>query len=190
MTRTFALTLGALLLSSSLAQAQRYYYPAAAPGDPQTLVRSWYERYLRREPDTGSGAWVRSLRAGHSAEDVLATILSSQEYFTDAGGTAAGFVRQLFLDLTGREPSPTEINTWVNRLRFERRKDIAYRFLILHPQNWSGTNPPPLNYDPGYYPDPASPTFRDPGGPYFHSPYEFNYEYRRPIRAFPLGARG
>jgi hypothetical protein len=190
MKRLFAFTLGLYLLAPSLAQAQTYYYRSTAPGDPQTLVRSWYKRYLRREPDAGAAAWAQSLRMGHTAEDVLATILASQEYYTAAGANPAGFVRQIFMDVIGRQPSSTEVNYWANRMRFDTRKDVAYRLLLRHPQNFSGTNPPPLNYDPGYYPDPASPTFRDPGGPYFHSPYEFNYEYRRPIRAFPLGARG
>lgn len=190
MRHTLAITLGSLLLSSSLAQAQTYYYRSTAPGDPQTLVRSWYERYLRREPDAGATAWARSLRMGHSAEDVLATILSSQEYYTAAGGNGPGFVRQLLIDLTGRNPTATEISHWVGRLRFESRKDVAYRLLLQHPQDWSGTKAPPPNIDPGYYPDPASRTFPDPAGPYFRSPYEYNYEYRRPIRAFPLSAQG
>lgn len=190
MTRTLTLALGTLLLSASLAQAQSYYHPADAPGDPAVLVRSWYERYLRREPDSGAGGWMQSLRTGHSPEDVLSTILSSQEYFTAAGKSNPGYVRQLYLDLVGQAPLPAEINYWTGRLRYESRKDVAYQMLIRHPQNWSGTKAPPTSYDPGYYPDPASPTFRDPSGPYFHSPYFYNYEYRRPIRAFMLDSRG
>jgi hypothetical protein len=190
MKRLLALALPTLLLGTSFAQAQSYYHRTDAPGDPQTLVRSWYERYLRREPDAGAGSWVQSLRTGHSPEDVLATILSSAEYFTTAGRSNPGFVRQLYLDVLGREPSPAEINYWGGRLRYESRKEVAYQMLIRHPQNWSGMKAPPPTYDPGFYPDPTSPTFRDPGGPYFHSPYFYNYEYRRPIRAFPLDARG
>jgi hypothetical protein len=180
----------ALLVSASLAQAQSYYHPAYAPGNPQTLVNSWYSQYLHRQPDAGAAAWVQALRTGHTAEDVLASILSSQEYYTVAGNSPAGFVRQLYLDLFDRPPSPAEINYWAGRLRYETRKEVALYLLLRHPQNFSGTRTPPGNYDPGYYPDPASPTFRDPGGAYFHSPYFYNYEYRRPIRAFPLDAQG
>ena len=190
MRRAFAFTLGLLLCSSSLAQAQSYYYRSTAPGDPQTLVRSWYERYLRREPDSGAAAWVQALRQGHSAEDVLASILSSQEYYAAAGRTPQGYVRRLYMDLVGRAPSLTEDSYFASRMRFEGRKEVAYRMLLRHPQNFAGTRQPRLDYDPGYYPDPASPTFRDPAGPYFHSPYEYNYEYRRPIRAFPLDTQG
>jgi hypothetical protein len=153
-------------------------------------VNSWYERYLRRAPDRGAATWVQSLRRGHSPEEVLSTILSSEEYFARAGGSNVAFVRQLIGDLVGREPAPVEVSYWAGRLRFDSRRDVAYRLLILHPRDWSGTNPPPPAYDPGYYPDPASLRFRDPSGPYFKSPYFYNYEYRRPIRAFSLGAQG
>lgn len=180
----------ALLLSASFAQAQSYYHPAHAPGDPQTLVNSWYQKYLRRQPDAGAATWVRSLRTGHSAEDVLASMLASPEYFTAAGSSSAGYVRQLYIDLIGRAPLPAEINYWAGRLRYESRKDVALTLLLRHPQNFSGVRAAPTNYDPGYYPDPDSPTFRDPSGPYFHSPYFYNYEYRRPIRAFPIDAQG
>jgi hypothetical protein len=37
-----------------------------------------------------------------------------------------------------------------------------------------------------YYPDPASETFPDPSGPYSHSPYFHQYQYRRPTQAYPL----
>ncbi|MGH7222947.1 MAG: DUF4214 domain-containing protein [Gemmataceae bacterium] len=190
MRRLLAFTFASILLSASLAQAQSYYHPVEAPGDPTVLVHSWYKRYLRREADAGANGWIQALRTGHSPEDVLSTVLSSQEYFTAAGRSNPGYVRQLYLDLIGRAPSPAEINYWTGRLRYESRKDVAYHMLVRHPQNWSGMKAPPPSYDPGYYPDPASPTFRDPSGAYFHSPYFYNYEYRRPIRAWMLDSRG
>lgn len=190
MLRTSFFALSALILATSGTQAQSYYPRTDTPGNPQTLVRSWYEHYLHREPDAGASAWVKSLSHNSSPEDVLASILSSQEYYALAGNSVPGFVRQLYLDILGREPSGSEITFWANRVRYESRKDVAYTLLSRHPQNWSGTAAPPPNYDPGYYPDPTSPTFRDPGGPYFRSFYFDNYEYRRPIRAFPLDSRG
>jgi hypothetical protein len=187
---TLTLALLTIALSASLAPAQSYYHPSEAPGDPQTLVRSWYDRYLHRAADAGADAWIKALRTGHSPEDVVSTILSSQEYYAAAGGSGPGYIRQLYLDLIGHAPSPAEINYWMGRLRYSSRRDLAYQLLIRHPQNWSGLQAPPPSYDPGYYPDPASPTFRDPSGPYFHSSHFYNYEFRRPLRAFSLGSQG
>ncbi len=93
--------------------------------------------------------------------------------------------------MIGRDPLPAEINYWVGRLQYETPKEIAYVMVRRYPQAESVLKAPaPTTYDPGYFPDPASPTFRDPGGPYFHSPYFYNYERSRSISAFPLSDQG
>jgi len=199
MIRTFTFALTATVAFTTTAPAQ-YYHPSSAPGDPQTMVNSWYQRYLHRPADAGAAGWVQSLRTGHSPEEILSSILSSQEYYQDAGGSRAAYIQRLFTDLVGRPPAGPEITYWAGRMRFDSRKDVAYQLLIRHPQDWSinageapaaPARPRSYYYDPGYYPlDPASLNFRDPGGPYFKSPYLPNYEYRRPIRAFPTRARG
>lgn len=190
MIRTLVLSLATLLLTVSLAPAQSYSYRPATPGDPATLNRSWTQGYLRREPTPSDTPPVRSLRSGASADQVQAGILASDEYFQRAGGTRPAYVRQLYVDVIGRAPLPAEINYWVGRLRYQPRIEVAMQMLRFHPQNVSGMTPVAPNYDPGFFPDPASPTFRDPSGPYFHSPYFFNYEKSRAIRAFMLDAQG
>jgi hypothetical protein len=185
MTRTIPITLSVILASASLVEAQyypQYYPPSMAPADPQTLVNSWYLRYLHRNADPGAAGWVQSLRRGHSPEEVLATILSSDEYYLDAGNTPFSFIRQLYIDLFGRQPSAQEVGYWLRRLRFDSRKDIAYQLLTRYPQNWQGNG---VGYTPGYYPDPAGPNFPDPSGPYFRS-----YEYRRALRGIPPASGG
>jgi hypothetical protein len=184
MARSMALVLPAILASASFAPAQ-YYYPPAAPSSPQALVATWYEHYLGRQPDAGAASWVRSLQMGRPPEQVLSTILSSQEYLRRAGGTRPGFIQQLYLDIAGRQPSPQELGYWMGRMRFDSRKDVAYQLLIFFPQDWSGGRGPAAPYNPGYYPEPASPTYSDPAGRYFRSPSYYNYEYRRPVRALP-----
>jgi hypothetical protein len=184
MARIILLAAPALLACAGFTQAQ-YYHPAAAPGDPQTLVSSWYRLYLGREADPATAGWVRSLRRGHSPEQVLSTILSSEEYYTRAGRTKPGFIRQLYIDLLGRAPLPAEIDYWMGRSRFESRKDIAYQILVRHPRDWSGLEKTPPPYAPGYYPEPDGTTPRDPRGTYFRGLYSYYYEYRRPVGVFP-----
>jgi hypothetical protein len=190
MSRILALASAALLFVPGLASAQKYFYRSTPTGDAGTLVRTGYERYLHREPGAGGATWIQALRTGQTREDFLASLLSSDEYLANAGGTRPAYVRQLYRDVIGRDPLPAEINYWAGRLQYETPKDIAYVMLRRYPRAESVLKAPPPTYDPGYFPDPASPTFRDPSGPYFHSPYFFNYEKSRGIRAFMLSSQG
>ena len=189
MTRALVLALAALLLSSSLAPAQSYSSGSATPGETAIRSRSFIKGYLRREPTPSDTSSMQALRGG-SPEYVQSGILASDEYFTRAGGTGPAYVRQLYIDVLGRDPMPAEMNYWVGRLRYENRGDVAYRLLRFHPRNVPQMRPLPLRYDPDSFPDPVSPTFRDPSGPYFHSPYFYNYENNRYLRAFPLSDQG
>lgn len=191
MKRLLTLAAAALLSAPAFAPAQSYYYrrPPTA-GNAGTLVRSDYERYLHREPGPGAGTWIQDMRTGSTPNDVLARILASDEYFKNAGGTRPAYVRQLYADVIGREPLPAEVNYWVGRLQYESPRTITSVLLRRYPRSGAVLKAPPPTYDPGYFPDPASPTFRDPGGPYFHSPYFYNYEKSRGIRAFMLSAQG
>jgi hypothetical protein len=183
MGRNVALVLPAVLAFASLAPAQYdYYYPSAAPRDGRLLVQSWYEHYLGRAPDPGALVWIHSLQSGRSPEQVLSTILSSQEYLNRAGGTRAGFLRQLYLDITGRPPTEQEFGYWMGRMRFDSRRDVAYQVLTFFGQNWSGGRGPAPAYHPGYYPEPANRPSVDPIGPYIRNPSYHTYEYRRPVR--------
>lgn len=191
MKRIFAIAIAASLSVPAMAPAQSpYYRRSPTAGNAGTLVRTDYERYLHREPGPDASTWIQDLRTGSMPNDVLAGILSSDEYYAKAGGTRPDYVRRLYVDVLGREPLPAEINYWVGRLHYESPGRIAHIMLRHHPRSGAVLKAPPPTYDPGFFPDPNSPTFRDPGGPYFHSPYFFNYEKSRGIRAFMLNAQG
>lgn len=192
MTTIRSLAFTALFCLPSLASAQSYYYRSAPNGgNAGTLVRKDYQRYLQREPGPGASTWIQDMRTGSTPNDVLGGVLSSDEYFTRAGGNRVGYVRQLYMDVLGREPLPAEINYWVGRLHHESPRDIVSVMLRFHPRSGAVMKaPPPPAYDPNYFPDPVSPTFRDPGGPYFHQPSFYNYEHNRLIHAFYTEAQG
>lgn len=205
MIRTLAIALMTSVTFASLARAQNTGTPPnAAPRDAQMLVDSWYKQYLHHRASLDADAAVQAVRGGQSPELVLAGILSSNEYYRLAGGTPVTYIQQLYGDLRNRAPSRSETNYWLRRLQVDTRKNVAYNLVAPHPQSWGvyEIRPEPGRYDqrwgagvdPGfgsrYYPDPASLNFRDPGGPYFKTPYFPSYEYRRPIRAFYLGAAG
>jgi hypothetical protein len=140
--------------------------PALPEDSARALVDSWYQKFLNRQPDSWSSAFVTALEGGsQTPEQVLSTILGSPEYYDKGGDTPEGFAQTIFLDLAGRPPTPREIHYWSQQLLQSSRNDVAYQLLTRYPQAWQGISP-------GYYGP------RDPG--YTPAPV---YEYRRP--SFP-----
>jgi hypothetical protein len=124
--------LGALVLVAPLHTQPLPPFPPPAP----VVVNFWYQRFLHRNADLGAAGWSAALAAGQPPELVLAAILSSPEYFINAGGTQVGFIRALYIDLTGAPPLPAQLGFWLSRSRFMSRRDIAYDLLIRFPQAW------------------------------------------------------
>jgi len=114
---------------------------------PDQMVQEWYSKFLRRPADPAASTWADQLRSGQTPEDVLAQILGSPEYYNRGGGNPEGFIRRLYLDVTGRPPSARELQFWVNDLYRSDRHDVAYRMLQRFPQSWSGGSP---DADPDY----------------------------------------
>jgi hypothetical protein len=148
-----------LMLLSPPATGQYYrdyhrdYYrqhQRAYASSPEELVRYWYEKFLKREGDAGGVAyWVQSFQQGNSPEMVLATMLTSQEYYDLGGGTPQGFITNLFRDIVGCDPSPAEYGSFLRRMRTESRTDLAYSLLTRYPLNWQtpSTTYPPARAD-------------------------------------------
>ncbi len=62
--------------------------------------------------------FVAALQQGMTEEDIMATILSSPEYYQNhGGGTNAGFLNQLFQDLLGRPIDPSSQAIFLNLLK-------------------------------------------------------------------------
>jgi hypothetical protein len=104
-------------------------------------------------------------------------------------------LQRIFVAELGREPSDQEAGYWLLRLNYMTPEEIRLELRVRRPLTWLGHYDPRLGaqFDPGYgsyYPDPASPNFRDPGGSYFNDPYLPSYEKRRPLRAFELRSQG
>jgi hypothetical protein len=76
----------------------------ASPAYRGHTVDVWYHLYELRVPTDAE----RTAAAGAVPNDgTLAAIMSTDEYFRDAGNTDAGFVRQVHGDLLGHPPTPT-----------------------------------------------------------------------------------
>jgi len=113
-------------------------------------VKNWYRQFLRRDPEpSGLMHWSEALRQGNPPALLLSGILGSDEYYNIAGGSPNSFVRSLYLDLAGREPTPRELAYWTSRLNTEYPKDVAYAILTRFPLAWS---PAQYQPEPTYYP--------------------------------------
>jgi hypothetical protein len=148
-----------VLAAATAASAQ----PPPYGGTAESLVDSWYARFLNRQRDPCAAVWIGAIRQGQSPASVLAQILASQEYYDKSRDTPEGFIQTLYLDVTGRQPTPQEFNYWMQRLNTSDRTDVAYHLLVRYPQGWQG----------------AAPVYAPPPQPgYTFAPH---YEYRRPI---------
>ena len=105
-------------------------------GEALRVVAGWYERFLGRELDPGADLWVQALRRGEEPEKLLAAILGSDEYYTRSGRTPDGFVRQLYVDVARRRPTPREMRFWAGRATSRPREDVAYDILMREGRDW------------------------------------------------------
>jgi hypothetical protein len=181
MTRTLAIALSSLLAFAGVSQAQYYsrtatnygrlennYQPASTANDSDAT------RYMRtyRSPNGGLGTGDRN----NPARDEFKPL---------------AYINRLYVNSLGREPSEAEARYWLGRMDNTPRETLAAEFAVRG--QWAGRFDPRYNPDvdwgqnTGFLPDPASLSFRDPGGPYFKSPYWPNYEYRSAIRSFRYG---
>jgi hypothetical protein len=119
-------------------------YPPYPNSQAAALVNFWYQHFLHRNADFGAATWVNALQSGQPPAQVLATILSGQEYFLNAGGTQPAFIRALYIDLTGSPPLPVQMQYWLNRSMYTSRRHIAYELLLFYPTAWQlpGSNYP------------------------------------------------
>jgi predicted component of type VI protein secretion system len=99
---------GLMTVSSTLVHSAEYY------GD---FVTAAYQKYLGRTPSSAEVAlWVSLMQQGLSDEHVEAGFIGSQEYIADHGGLGAGWITAMYQNLLGRDPSPAEVNSWVQLL--------------------------------------------------------------------------
>jgi hypothetical protein len=155
------------------------------------LVDYWYRTYLGRpvEPE-GLGHWLDALRR-QPADQVLAGILGSDEYYSRAGGTPEGFITRWCVDVLRRQPTPAELDFWVRRLYIEDRTTVADEMLVQSPGVWVGSDAgvrPGVDVRPGVIViprieyDPHRDWDRDRYGDRHRDIYDYrrpNYPYQR-----------
>jgi hypothetical protein len=82
------------------------------------FITSAYNTYLGRGPDpVGLAYWLDRMTRGVTTDEQLeAQFIGSPEYIANHGGSGAGWVSSMYVDLLGRPAGPTELSFWVGRL--------------------------------------------------------------------------
>lgn len=97
-----------------------------------SLIAGAYDGYLGREPDApGLQFWLQKMAAGMTIEQLDSGFIASDEYWVGSGGTAAQWVRALYLDVLGRAAGDSEVAFWLDQLgRGATRAQVAMGFLL------------------------------------------------------------
>jgi Domain of unknown function (DUF4214) len=133
--RSFIIVAMLIGLTPAAAQAQVY-------GDSNSLVDYWYRTYLGRAPDPqGLATWANQLNQGVPVNQVLATILASDEYYQRAGGTPQGFIARLYNDFLNRAPAGADLDFWVRQMYTEDRSVLVLQLLEQNPGVWVEPSP-------------------------------------------------
>lgn len=85
--------------------------PSNAPlAGQMDLINEWYRVYLNRQPTPQeTAAWQTHLQQGRSPQEILSYILGSSEYFDRLGNQRDTYLRELYRNLTGKEPTAADL---------------------------------------------------------------------------------
>jgi hypothetical protein len=120
--RTGAPPVTLLQVTGTLTHSAEYY---------TIFVTDAYSRYLGRTPDAaGLSGWVGAMLSGSVTDEQLeAEFIGSPEYINDHGGSGAGWIRGMYQDLLGRQPSDAEVQAWAAFLnQGGSTTTVAYEF--------------------------------------------------------------
>lgn len=94
------------------------------------LIQESYRRYLERSADrAGLAFWLEEMQRGRTIGDMESGFLASDEYYLQAGGDDAQWVRELYRHVLGRSAASAEVTFWVGQVRAQGRYGVARGFL-------------------------------------------------------------
>ena len=115
-------------------QPANSYSPTLASvvqGPEANTIRGWYRDYLGRDVGQDLPSLVNLLRGGMSPTDLQATILGSDEFFSQKGRDPQTFIRDTLQAINWSEPTYTDIQRWTDRLNQLRGDRFALAREIL-----------------------------------------------------------
>jgi hypothetical protein len=88
----------------------------ATSGERQgIIITEVYATYLARQPEPEAVVfWLGQFQLGMDRAAFVSFVAGSTEFFFRNGGTNTGFIVGLYSDVLRRNPTPAEINFWLN----------------------------------------------------------------------------
>jgi uncharacterized lipoprotein YbaY len=102
-------------------------------------LQTWYRNYLKREPTPQElAAWQTHLEQGRTPQEILSYILGSSEYYDRLGNQRDVYLRELYRNLTGKEPTAADLAKLQQQLQVNQgsRTQVARELIKNQP------NPP------------------------------------------------
>jgi hypothetical protein len=121
------------LMNAGLGRQQVAQAFINSPEHAVNEVVVYYQEFLHRAPDPNAAYWVEQLVAGVSQERVVEGILDSPEYQA-AHPDSTTFVRDLYLDVLGRQGAPTEVASWETLLSSGVGRDEVIAAFVNSPE--------------------------------------------------------
>jgi hypothetical protein len=147
-----SVVLGAGVLAPSPASAR----PASCPEVTDSIERLYQAYFLRASDDTGLDFWIAQYTTGlRNLANISDWFAQSPEFINRYGALDnTQFVRQIYLNVLGRDPDPAGLWYWVGRLndRSLTRGTVLVNFsesaeFVSRTETW-----PPLSGYLNYYP--------------------------------------
>jgi hypothetical protein len=94
------------------------------------LAGGLYQKYLGRAPDAdGLAYWAGQMTAGMTDEQLEASFAGAPEFYQHAGGSDAGWVGAMYLDILGRAADAAGLSYWIGQLaQGANRAAVAHGF--------------------------------------------------------------
>jgi hypothetical protein len=96
------------------------------------LIADAYDEFLGRRPDAGGlRFWLDQMAHGMTIARMESGFIASDEFWAQSGGTASGWVTDLYAAVLGRDASPAEVAYWAGRTSGPAsRGQVALGFLL------------------------------------------------------------
>jgi len=104
------------------------------------VVDDVYKTFLKRNPDSGGQTyWAEKLRTGANPDAIRTQVIGSNEYYTKAGASSAGFAAAIYQQVTRIPATKAQVDAVVNQIRAGKTRTSIAAALLATPAGDTAT---------------------------------------------------